>query len=63
MKFWSILDLSYEHQLNESIIYTIPGVTYKWIQKPSQILPILTKQRQVVFLITILPSDTSVLIF
>ena len=28
-KFWSILDLSYKHQLNESGIYTIPGVTYK----------------------------------
>ena len=62
MKFGSILDLSCEHQLNESGIYTIPGVTYKWIQKPGQILPNLTKQWQVVFVITILPFNTSVLI-
>ena len=40
-RFASILqmDLSYDHQLNESSICTIPGVTFKWIKKPGQISP------------------------
>ena len=64
MKFWSILDLSYEQQLNESGLYTIPGVKH-WrdIQMNPETWANLTKQWQVVFLITILPSDTSELIF
>ena len=45
MKFWSILDLSYEQQLNESGLYTIPGVKH-WcdIQMNPETWANLTKQ-------------------